>query len=451
MSVKECDVAIVGAGLAGLTAARELSAAGREVLVLEARDRVGGRVETHIAAGVSMDLGATWIGPTQDRVARLISELGITTFPTHDTGDDLLLLGRRTRSFTGRVPPVNPLALADIARAQAALDKMARSVPLDAPWRARHAGSWDSQTFETWLRRNTVTAHARTFFRLFAGGIMTTEAANISLLHVLFYVHSGGGTERLMSTTAGAQETRITGGAQQIPRQLAAALDGRVLLEWPVRSIRQTGDGVIVGSDEGDVHAEDVVVAVPPTLAGRIDYDPPLPADRDQLTQRFPHGATTKCVAVYREPFWRADGLSGQAFTDTGAVLFTFDVSPPDGTTGSLVGFVQGRTAVELGRLPESQRRARVLDSLTRLFGPRAAAPELFVERDWQKESWTRGCYGGHTPPGALTQYGPALRRPVGRIHWAGTETATRWNGYMDGAVESGVRAAAEISGAPPT
>ena len=447
MTQSQCDVVIVGAGLAGLTAAQELSAAGTDVLVVEARARVGGRVETHAVDDLTMDLGGTWIGPTQDLMAEMVDGLGIETFPTYDHGQHLLMLGGRSRRFAGRIPPVNPLAVADIGRAQAALDRMARAVPLDQPWRAHHAGSWDAQTFETWLRRNTLTSHGRTFFRLFAGGIMTTEAANVSLLHVLFYVHSGGGVERLMSTTGGAQQTRIAGGAAQVPRRLAAQLGDRVLLEWPVRAIRHTADGVTVAGERGEVQARRVVVAIPPMLAGRIAYDPPLPADRDQLTQRFPHGATTKCIAVYPEPFWRGGGLSGQAFTDSGVVLFTYDVSPPDSTAGVLVAFIEGRNAVRLGQLTAHERQAAVLASLTRLFGPRAGSPELFVERDWQAEAWTRGCYGGHAPPGVLTQYGPALRRPVGRIHWAGTETARRWNGYMDGAVESGRRVAAEITG----
>lgn len=446
MTRARCDVVVVGAGLAGLTAGRQLAAAGRDVVVLEARDRVGGRVETQTSNGLTVDLGGTWIGPTQDLMADLVAELGISTFSTYDDGRHLLVLGGRARRFSGRIPPVNPLSLGDIARAQMALDRMARTVPLDQPWAAPHAGSWDAQTFETWLRRNTITAHGRAFFRLFAGGVMTTEAANLSLLHVLFYVHSGGGLDRLMATTGGAQQTRITGGAAQVPLRLAAALGDRVVLNSPVRALRSDAGTVTVAGDWGAVEARHAVVALPPMLAGRIDYDPPLPGDRDQLTQRFPHGTTTKYVVSYPEPFWRSDGLSGQVFTDSGAVLFTYDVSPADGSAGALVAFVEGRNAVRLGQLPNEQRRAAVLESLVRFFGPRAADPQVFVERDWQAEPWTRGCYGGHTPPGVLTQYGPALRRPVGRIHWAGTETAQRWNGYMEGAVESGRRVAAEIT-----
>lgn len=445
MKQRQCDVVVVGAGLAGLTAATDLAAAGRDVIVVEARDRVGGRVETHSHGGMTMDLGGTWIGPTQDRMAALVRRLGVETFPTYDEGQHLLELGGRIRAFSGRIPPVNPLSLADIGRAQSALDRMARSVPLAEPWRAPHAGSWDAQTFETWVRRNVVTAHGRRFFRMFAGAIMTTGATNASLLHVLFYIHSGGGTDRLMATTGGAQELRLVGGSQQVPLRLAAALDDRVLLGWPVRSVTQTADRVTVRGEQGEVHAARVVVALPPTLAGRISYEPKLPGDRDQLTQRLPHGATTKFFAVYPAPFWRSDGRSGQAFTQEGAVLFTYDVSPADGSAGMLVAFVQGHTAVRLGRLAPEQRRVTVLGDLTRMYGPRAGAPEAFVERDWQAEQWTRGCYGGHAPPGVLTQYGLALRRPVGRIHWAGTETAQRWNGYMDGAVESGERVAAEV------
>jgi monoamine oxidase len=188
-----------------------------------------------------------------------------------------------------------------------------------------------------------------------------------------------------------------------------------------------------------------VVVAVAPTLAGRIAYEPPLPGFRDQLTQRMPLGTVAKCMAIYDEPFWRGDGLSGQATSTRGPIKLTFDNSPPDGSPGVLLGFLEGRQARELGRVAPEQRRAAVVDCFTRFFGPRAGQPADYVERLWAEEEWTRGCYGCHMPTGAWTNYGEALREPIGRIHWAGAETATVWNGYMDGAVGSGERVAAEV------
>jgi monoamine oxidase len=417
-----------------------------DVVVVEARDRVGGRTCTeHLADGTWVDLGGQWIGPTQDRVAALVAELGLQTFPTYDEGEHVLELGGRTKRFRGATPPLGPVALLDVLRAQTALERMAASVPLDRPWEAAKAQAWDEQTFATWLRRNLATANGRRFFEVVCPAVFATETANLSLLHALFYLHSGGGLESLISTTGGAQQDRIVGGTQQISERLAGPLGDRVHLRTAVRVIRAEADRVAVEADGLGVSARRVVVAVPPTLAGRIAYTPALPGDRDQLTQRMPQGAVIKCMAVYDEPFWRADGGSGQGISDVGPVLVTFDNSPPDGSCGVLLAFLEGRHALDLGRLPARARQAVVVDNLARFFGPRAARPHTFVERDWQAEEWTRGCYGAHLPPGAWSQLGPALTRPVGRIHWAGTETARRWAGYMDGAVESGVRAAQEV------
>ena len=159
----------------------------------------------------------------------------------------------------------------------------------------------------------------------------------------------------------------------------------------------------------------------------------------------MPAGAVIKTMAVYPEPFWRAAGLNGQVATAQPPVEVTFDNSPPSGRPGVLLAFVEGPSAVELGRSGPSELREAVLASLVRFFGPEAADPVEFVAQDWQAEEWTRGCYGAHLPPGAWTRFGPALRRPCGPIHWAGAETATVWSGYMDGAVESGERVADEV------
>ena len=201
-------------------------------------------------------------------------------------------------------------------------------------------------------------------------------------------------------------------------------------------------------ADGATVRARRVVVALPPPLAARIVFDPPLPGYRDQLTQRTPMGTVVKAMAVYEEPFWRADGLTGQATTDVGAVRLTFDNSPPGGSPGVLLGFVEGARAREFGLLAPEERRRTVVETFVRLFGPRAAKPDRYVERLWAEEEYSRGCYGAHMPTGAWVAYGPALRAPVGPIHWAGSETALIWNGYMDGAVRSGETAAREVSAA---
>jgi monoamine oxidase len=193
------------------------------------------------------------------------------------------------------------------------------------------------------------------------------------------------------------------------------------------------------------VRAGRAIVAIPPTLAGRTAYDPPLPAARDQLTQRMPQGTVIKTMAIYDRPFWRDDGLSGGAASDTGPAKVVFDNSPPDGSPGVLLGFLEGDHARRLGRLAADERRGLVLEGHARLFGPQAAQPERFVERSWAEEEWTRGCYGCYMPPGAWTSYGHALRAPIGPLHWAGAETAEVWCGYMDGAVSSGERAAREV------
>ncbi|MDQ2630191.1 MAG: FAD-dependent oxidoreductase [Actinomycetota bacterium] len=462
----EADVAIVGAGLAGLVAARRLAAAGLQPLVLEARDRVGGRIlNEEIGGGKVVEVGGQWIGPGQARIAALAAELGVDTFPTHDEGRHLIEFGGKRSSYEGALTDtrielvrdlsraISPLALADLEQARARLDRMARQVPLEEPWAAPKARRWDGQTFETWVRRNTRTAAARSLFELATEGVWAAEPADVSLLHILFYTHSGGGFNRLVGTGGGAQQDRFHGGSQRIPLLLAEQLGGeRLRLGAPVRRIEHGGDGVVLHADGGEpgaaltVRAKRAIVAVPPTLAGRISYDPPLPALRDQLTQRMPQGTVIKTMAIYEEPFWRGEGLSGQAASDAGPARVVFDNSPPDGSPGVLLGFLEGRLAREWGARPAAERRQAVLAGHARLFGERAARPERFVERVWADEEWTRGCYGCLMTTGGWTEYGRALRAPVGLLHWAGAETATVWSGYMDGAVQSGERAGEEVA-----
>jgi monoamine oxidase len=440
------DVIVVGAGLAGLTAARDLTAAGRSVLVLEARDRVGGRVVSQqIGDGKVVEMGGQWAGPTQDRLLALAADLGVATFPTYDTGRKVLHFNGRRGTYSGTIPRISPLVIADIGRAQARLESLAKKVPLDAPWTAAGALRLDSQTFETWARRNTVSGGARTLLALGVQAVFAAEPGDLSMLHVLFYSHSGGSFQMLIDTTGGAQQDRFAGGSALIAERLAARLGDVVRLGAAVSRISVTGDKVTAATAAGEFDARQLIVTVPPLLAGRIEYDPALPPRREQLTQRAPMGSVIKCQVIYDEPFWRGDGLSGQATGDGEGSRVVFDNSPPDGSPGVLLAFLEGDEARRLGREPAGCRRLAVIDSLVRYFGQRAARPDDFIELDWQRERWSGGCYGTLFGPNVWTRYGPALREPAGPIHWAGTETATAWCGYMDGAVSSGERAAAEV------
>jgi monoamine oxidase len=453
---RSADAVVVGAGFAGLTAARELVAKGRSVIVLEARDRVGGRAWNHeLPGGEVSERGATFVGPTQDHILALAKDTGVATFDTYDQGSNVYFAGgnRSTYSDTGLTgtAPMDPAILPDLAQVVSRLDQMSAEVPVDAPWQAAKAQEYDAQTLQTWIQANSVTPQFRELVPAATRPIFGAEPRELSLLYVLFYIASSGnernpGTfERNFNTRQGAQQSRFVGGSQEIALRVAKQLGRRVVLGSPVRRIDQSGSGVKVTSDGMVVTAKRVIVAVPPTLAGRIQYTPDLPAERDQFMQRVPQGSLVKVAAMYDTPFWREKGLNGTALSTAGLVSATFDDSPPGGKPGVIFGFVGGDSARAFNRMAPAERRKAVLGEYATLFGAEAADAKDYFESNWTQETWSRGCPVALYGPGTMTAYGEQIRKPVGPIHWAGTETSTYWNGYMDGAVRSGERAAKEV------
>ncbi|TXK18806.1 flavin monoamine oxidase family protein [Homoserinibacter sp. GY 40078] len=448
------DVIVVGAGLAGLAAARSLTAAGATVRVLEARDRVGGRtMGGRLSDGQWVELGGQWIGPTQDRMYELVAELGLDVVPTYNTGKTVIRLGGRSSLMgekKGAVPRLSPFALADLAQGLARFTALANRIPLDAPWEAPDAERLDGETFRTWIRRNLRTPSGRAYFQIACEALFSADPDDLSVLHAAFYMRSGQDIETLMAVDRGAQQDRIAGGSVRVAELLAAALGDAVVLGAPVRSIAHdpadAEGGVVVTTRDGRTfEAARVIVATPPTLAGRIDYAPILPSWRDQLVQRTPAGTVIKAYCVYDRPFWRDAGLNGQVGSDEGPVKVVFDNTPPGYDRGILLGFFEGDDGRHWARRTREERRDAMIANLVSYFGEEARHPVEYVEQDWAAEEFSRGCYGAHFTTGTWTAFGPALREPVGRIHWAGTECSPVWSGYMEGAVRSGEATASEV------
>jgi monoamine oxidase len=449
--MESVDVVVVGAGFAGLTAAVDLVAKGHRVVVLEARNRVAGRTAGKaMSDGINVEIGGQWVGPTQDAVLELAARYDVKTYPGYvEGGDRLSVFGGvlRRGDFASRGLP--EAVLAEIGRLKADLEAMAATVDLDAPWATERAAQWDAMTLHSWLATATQDAEAREFYAYVAPAIFAAEAAEMSLLHFLFYVASGQMFDILLGFEGGAQESRLVGGSHLICEAMAAELGPDVVrLSSPVRAISQHAEGAVVSFDGGRIAARRVIVTLPPALAGRLHYSPPLPGMRDQLTQQVPMGSVIKTHVVYQRRFWQDAGLSGTVSSPQDPVSVVADNTPYGSERGVLVAFCEAAQARKMSQLSPQERQQVVIGCLVEFFGPEAADFVEYIEQDWSAEEYSRGCYGGRFGAGVWTAYGRLLREPVGVIHWAGTETASVWNGYMDGAVRSGHRAADEVAAA---
>lgn len=437
------DVAIIGAGFAGLCAARELEKRGLRVQVLEARERVGGRSRPGTLNGVTIDTGGQWVGAGHERLERLAREAGAALVPQYGEGRKVLQVAGVTKTYSGLIPPVSPRALVEMQLALWALRHLQRKVDPARPWDSAVA-HLDAETLSTWERRWLRSPGAKAIFDIGVRAVFCARPGQLSMLHFLSYVAANKHFDYLVSAEGGAQAATVRGGMHQLSTWLAAQLRTPVLLEAPVRQIAQSATGVTVAHERGELRARRAVVAMAPSMARRIGGEPAHTA-RDRLGERMPMGSVIKCLVAYARPFWREQGLSGEFVSDSAPFSPVFDHSPPDGSCGILVGFFDGPEALRWSGNPDGRRRA-VIESLVAAFGPEAAEPVDYIDHDWIADPWSEGCYVGLPAPGVLTELGRALRAPHGRVHFAGTETAAAWTGYIEGALLSGEVVAQEVA-----
>jgi monoamine oxidase len=443
----DVDYCVVGAGFAGLTAALRLKQAGRSVALMEARDRVGGRTFTEVRDdGLWIDRGGAWIGPGQDAIYALMKEFGVPSYKQYVDGDAMMFVDGKKYRYKGTIPlSMSPFAVANIGAVFLELTHMCKSIPLEAPWEAPKAQKWDQLSWAAWLNKNTLSKPAHELLESAISGLYTSAASEVSLLFVLYQMASAGGPSFVLGVKDAAEDARPVGGMGAIHRPMVAELGDSIHLSQPVRSIFQDADGVVVRSDDMVVHARRAIVAVPIAIASQIIYEPMLSVDRTFLHQRMPLGAVFKIALVYDEPFWRADGLSGQSFAPGSPANLTIDSCTDTGRPGVLTVITEGPEARRIGQLTEPERRRAVLDAVAERFGDKARSPVDYLEQNWTVERYSGGGMIAHSPPGVLTEFGPALREPCGRLHWAGTESSAVMYGFIDGAVRSGERAAAEV------
>ncbi|XP_071993871.1 amine oxidase [flavin-containing]-like [Engystomops pustulosus] len=445
------DVVVIGAGISGLSAAKLLVESGLNVVVLEARDRVGGRTFTvQNSKAKYVDLGGAYIGPTQNRIIRVAKEFGVETYKVNEVQHLIHYVKGKSYTFKGPFPPMwNPVVYLDYNNLWRTMDEMGKEIPSDAPWDAPHAEEWDKITMKELIDKICWTNTAKNFATLFVNVNVTSEPHEVSALWFLWYVKQCGGTTRIFSTSNGGQERKFVGGAGQISEKMAERLQGRVKLQRPVVRIDQSAENIIVETVNHEIYeAKYVISAIPPTLCLKIHFNPGLPPLRNQLINRVPMGSVIKCMVYYKEAFWRKKDYCGSMIIEDeeAPIGLTLDDTKPDGSVPAIMGFILARKSRKLANLTKDERKRKICELYARVLDSEEALhPVHYEEKNWCEEQYSGGCYTAYFPPGILTQYGRVLRQPFGRIFFAGTETATEWSGYLEGAIQAGERAAREV------
>ncbi|MDR6868104.1 putrescine oxidase [Microbacterium resistens] len=440
------DVLVVGAGAAGLTAANELRKAGLSVAVLEARDRVGGRLWTDVIDGAMLEIGGQWVSPDQDALIDTVAELGLETYSRYREGDSVYVgPDGEAKRFTGEMFPVSAETERAIAEITDRLDAMVAEIDPDRPWAHPKAAEWDSVSWDAWLRTQTDDDEAVRNLAFATGSAMLTKPTHaFSLLQSLLMAASAGSYSHLVDADF-ILDKRVVGGLQQVPLLLAERLGDDVLLNQPVRTLEWGENGVTATTDTLTVSARYAILAHAPVLYNRISFVPPLPRRQHQLHQHLSMGFVIKVHAVYDRPFWREQGLSGTAFSPYELSHEAYDNTNHGDERGTLVGFVSDQNADGVFELSAEERKARILESLSHYYGPEAKNPVVYYESDWGSEEWTRGAYAASFDMGGLHRYGADLREPVGPIHFACSDMAGAGYQHVDGAIRMGRLAASNI------
>jgi monoamine oxidase len=440
------DVAIVGAGLSGLTAARLLTKAGKRVVVLEAQGRVGGRTWSQQISDMDfIDIGGQWIGKGHESMYGLVHEAGLKTFPTYTRGKSIIRLNGQNKAYTGEVPPLGLPTLLAAQRAFKRFDRASSKIPLLTPWLSENALVMDQKSLANWIDTTISNKKARRLIKQTAEGELCKPAEEVSLLQALSSARATGSFQQAEQVEDGVMRDRIAGGAQGVSLYLFDQMKECVKLNFPVTFVEQLADHLDLGNEHMRVRAKKIIITAPYAVVKKIKFAPALPLAKQLLINTMEMGTVLKIHALYDTPFWRDVQFNGSSMCLDERIELTVDNSVAGSTKGILTSLIHAQRAKQLLGMPDQERKDFVLNSYANLFGEKAHKPIFYHDYSFSKNPWIGGAYTGFYQPGIFSQYGEHISKPCGNIHWAGTETATEFKGFMEGAVRSGERVAKEI------